>query len=125
MRYNALMISTLVLWWYGDGWRKALRRTPARLDAIVQQFSVQQLSRTLFDPWRRIVSGGGRNLQERLQDGLGNAVSRFVGFFARLFVLITAGVALIVVSVAGLIEIVAWPLMPLAILYCVARSMLG
>ena len=122
MRYNKLMLFELLRWWYGPGWRAAMGRIGTRTKNIGESFSVGQLLETLFEPWRRIVSYGDRTLEGKLRAAGDNLISRFIGFLVRLCVLITAGVLTLVVFVGGIVETVVWPVLPLGMVYCLARS---
>ena len=48
-----------------------------------------------------------------------------VGASVRFLVLITAGVAVIAAVLFGLIVAVVWPLIPLAIIFCIYKGIIG
>ena len=102
-------------WWYGRGWRQLVGDFKLRIRNVIDSFSVRQLTKTLFAPWKRIVTQPGRNLEDRLHAAADNAFSRAVGFVVRLGVLLAALVAVLVVALLSIIEIIAWPLLPLAV----------
>ena len=102
-------------WWYGRGWRQVATSFGSRLSGLANTFSVSQLLRTLFAPWRRIISYPGASLDERLRAWSDNMFSRAVGFVVRLIVLFTALLAAIVVVIFSLAELVVWPLLPIAV----------
>jgi hypothetical protein len=101
-------------WWYGRGWRQVAASFTSRLQGIAATFSVSQLLRTLFAPWRRIISYPGASLGERFRAWGDNMFSRAVGYMVRLVVLFTALLAAIIVMIFSLIELVVWPLLPIA-----------
>ena len=78
----------------------------------------------MFSPWRRIISYGGRGLEDRLKAVLDNLVSRAIGFVVRLFVLLAAIVTMVVICLLTIIEIIIWPLLPLAIPGCLIAGLL-
>jgi len=119
------MVFLMMRWWYGRGWLLAVQRTGVRASAAVARFSVGQLLGSLFAPWHRIVSAGGRDLATKFQDMVGNLVSRLVGFVVRLSVLFAALIVFIGIGVFGIVEIVGWPLLPVACVYCVVRGVTG
>ncbi|HEY8999245.1 MAG TPA: hypothetical protein VIM53_02910 [Candidatus Saccharimonadales bacterium] len=119
------MVFVMMRWWYTRGWALCLTRTQARGRRVAQNFSAGQILGSLFAPWRQIVAGGGRNIQERLQDAVSNGVSRLVGFVIRFFVLLASGVIFIGIGVFGVVEVVAWPLVPLALAVCLVRGVTG
>lgn len=102
-------------WWYGSGWRQVFQNFGPRLKRIAGEFSVGQLFRTLFAPWRRIITYPGAGLAERFHAVVDNLISRVVGFFVRLFVLIAAAVVMAAVAILTILEIAIWPLLPIAI----------
>jgi len=83
------------------------------------------LVKTLFSPWRRISSYGGRSFDAKVRASVDNFVSRLVGFVSRLLVLIAATLLLALTVIAGVIATIAWPLLPIGIVYCVYRGLVG
>jgi hypothetical protein len=106
-------------WWYGRGWTGLASRIRAQLAAFTALFSVNILLRTLFAPWRRIMSYPGAGLDAHMRALLDNLISRAIGFFIRILVLFAAGVSVIVLAVVWLVELILWPLLPPAILVCI------
>jgi hypothetical protein len=102
-------------WWYGPGWRQVHGAIGTRVVGVIAAFSVPQLLKTLFAPWRRIITYPGASLEARFKAWGDNLVSRVIGFFVRLFVLLGAGVSLTVVLILSVAELLAWPLLPLMI----------
>jgi hypothetical protein len=111
-------------WWYGQGWALVFKNIQRRLRQTSQMFSVSILLRTLFAPWRRIITYPGASLADHFRAMSDNLVSRMVGFTVRIFVLIAAVVTLIFVAVVAVIEIVAWPLVPIAILAGIVKGLM-
>jgi len=110
-----MVVASFLRWWYGAGWAHVLHSLGPRLQSVADSFSVRQLLKTLFAPWRRIITYPGRSLQERLQALGDNLFSRAIGFVVRLIVLLAALVTLVLMAVLTLVEAVAWPLLPLAV----------
>lgn len=102
-------------WWYGRGWQQVVNSFRPRIRSVIYSFSVKQLVKTLFAPWKRIVTQPGRSLEGRLRAVGDNTFSRGVGFVVRIFVLLAALICVIVVTLLSILEIIAWPLLPLAI----------
>jgi hypothetical protein len=125
MGYNRVMLFEFFGWWYGQGWIESWKRAQHWVDLVRLQFSIPVLLRTLFSPWRQIVSLPGRSLEERFRSALDNLVSRFIGFLVRLLVLFTALLLMVVVGLIGLVIAIIWPLIPLAFAYGVFRSITG
>jgi hypothetical protein len=107
-----MLALTLLSWWYRPGWAKVGRDGGRQLQALAASFSVAMLLRTLFAPWRRIISYPGAGMGAHLRAAVDNAISRLVGFVVRIFVLLFAVVMLVVTAVLTGLELVAWPLLP-------------
>lgn len=115
----------LLRWWYGNGWSLAARMSQRRIMKISQLFSVPILLRTLFAPWRRIVTppGGGIDAQMR---ALGdNMISRTVGFGVRIIVLLTAAIGMLFMTVIAMLELILWPLVPPLVLVSIMMGIMG
>jgi hypothetical protein len=112
-------------WWYGAGWALAWQRLRIKLAAIEAAFSVGTLLRTLFAPWRRIVSYPGAGLDAHLRAMIDNLVSRVVGFTVRIFVLIGAAVVTIIFGTLALIACLVWPILPLLAVSALIWGILG
>lgn len=125
VRYNMHMIFEMLRWWYITGWMQAVRRISSWTMGVEHAFSLSLLMRTLFAPWRRIVSNAGRSLDAKMHAALDNMVSRAVGFFIRLFVILAAGVSMLVAFIAGVVMAVIWPLLPLAVIFCIVKGITG
>ena len=66
--------------------------------SILNNFSVIQLTRTLFAPWRRIITYPGASIDEKFKAWGDNVFSRMIGFVVRLGVLIAAFFASLLVT---------------------------
>jgi hypothetical protein len=119
------MVFELLGWWYGPGWVQAIKRIYRWWRGISLALSAGQLIRSLFEPWRRIVSTGGRSLDVKIKNFFDNLVSRAVGASVRMLVLVTAGAAMIAAVIFGIFVAIVWPLTPLIILYSLYRGITG
>lgn len=119
-----MILLTLWQWWYWHGWQAAARALLRMLRAVLHNFSVTVLLRTLFAPWKQTVNVAGPDtpLPVRMRWWVGNQVSRFVGLAIRTGVLITAAVILLISSLAGGVLLVTWPLAPIAVLVAVIMA---
>lgn len=118
-----MLVLSFVSWWYGRGWKLVFDSFRPRLRSVAVSFSVAQLLRTLFQPWRRIISYPGASLQAKMQAKLDNLVSRGIGFIVRFTVLLGALLAFIGMAILTVIEILIWPLLPLAIPGCLIAGL--
>lgn len=111
-------------WWYGPGWALAFNRMSHKLHGIVQIFSVNILLRTLFAPWRRIITYPGASLDAHFRAMIDNLVSRFIGFLVRITVLFSAAITALVFGFFALIGCILWPLLPLLVIVSIVWSIL-
>jgi hypothetical protein len=113
-----------ITWWYGAGWTGVFRATQKRLHSLSEMFSINILLRTLFSPWRRIISYPGAGLDARLRAFGDNIVSRCIGFTVRFMVLLTAAFGFAFLGIIGMVELVLWPFVPLAGVALIIRGLL-
>ncbi|HTB49080.1 MAG TPA: hypothetical protein VK712_03290 [Verrucomicrobiae bacterium] len=119
----AMLILSFFSWWYGAGWWSVIDSFKPRVTGVQESFSVGQLLRTLFAPWRRIITYPGSDLGQRFRAWGDNVFSRAIGFVVRLFVLLIALVALVLVAALTAIEVVVWLLLPIAIPGCIVAGL--
>ncbi len=110
-----MLVAAFFSWWYGIGWRQVIVSLGPRVNGVAASFSVSQLLSTLFAPWRRIITYPGASLAERWRAWTDNVFSRAIGFVVRLAVLFIALILTLIVIVLTILEMVVWPLLPLAI----------
>jgi hypothetical protein len=103
-------------WWYGSGWAQATKGAVNLVKKVELSFSIGVLLRTLFSPWKMIVTNPGRSLDDKFRAMIDNLVSRTVGFFVRIFSLITALIMMAVASIIGMVIAISWPLIPVLII---------
>lgn len=103
-----------ITWWYSSGWQRIAHKFKTRSASISATLSIGLLSRTLFQPWRRIISYSGRGLGQQIAAMADNAVSRFIGSLVRGSVLIAGVFTICAAALLTLLELIVWPLLPLA-----------
>lgn len=104
-----------------EAW-KSVFKTVQRVEHV---FAVPVLLKTLFSPWKQIVTLPGRSLDEKLRAAVDNLVSRIVGFFARLGALILATISMTAAFALMLVVAFAWPFIPFFIIYLLIRGIIG
>lgn len=109
-----MLVVAFFRWWYGPGWRDNADRLKGRIKTIYLEFSIPILIRTLFSPWRRIISYGRGSLEERARATLDNIVSRSVGLVVRISALMAAIIMISLNVVLGSAWLVIWPFLPVA-----------
>lgn len=121
--YNKVMLTLeLFTWWFGQGWLLVIKGAGQRLVRISNVFSVPTLLRTLFAPWRRIITYPGASIDAKLRALSDNMVSRLIGFTVRILVLITALLTIVVMAGIGAMSIVVWPLVPILTLVLLIKG---
>jgi hypothetical protein len=104
-----------IQWWYGQGWINAFSRVGQRMKIISQELSLPILVKTLFEPWKQIISyaGNGSSLEQKFRAWFDNVFARIIGFIIRLFTIIFGLTATMLVGAFGLILALFWPFVPL------------
>jgi hypothetical protein len=113
-----MLAAAFAHWWYGAGWKLVQKNVQIRTQRTLDSFSVPTLLKTLFAPWKRILTSPGAGLSEHMRAMVDNAVSRLVGFTIRVIVLLSAAVCYVGIGVAGIVQIIVWPLVPILIVVC-------
>ena len=111
-----MAIAEMFIWWYSHGWLVFISRLRSILSNITDFFSMSSLIRTLFKPYRQISAGaasGSASLDVKFHMFLDRLVSRIIGFFSRLFLLIAGTLIIIIGGIFSLVLIVLWPFIPL------------
>jgi hypothetical protein len=115
--YNVIMllVTSLLRWWYGDGWRQRTQLVANRLDGTIDYFSFDLLVKTLFAPFRQISAGkvdGPLNMQMRAM--VDRMFSRVIGAAVRLILLVIGGIVIGVQVIIGFVVLIGWALVPVA-----------
>ncbi len=105
----------LISWWYGRGWLTHLYRVGARFNATLDFFSIGQLTKTLFAPFRQISAGasGDASFGGAVRAFVDQLISRVIGGFVRFFTILLGVVVIIFQAVYETIALIAWWLVPL------------
>lgn len=109
-----LLVSELLRWWYSDGWRRCAQKIANRLDGTIDYFSFGLLVKTLFAPFRQISAGRvDGSLEVKLRAMIDKLFSRIIGAFVRIIILVVGGFVITIQSVAGVLLLALWSLVPL------------
>ena len=113
--YNSDMISVgLLSWWYGDGLKMRYRSSIEKTAELIDFFSISILIRTLFMPYKQISANErATSIGEVLNVFFDKFISRVVGFFARILIIISGMISFIVQQIIHLITIIGWLVIPL------------
>ena len=107
-----MVITSLLSWWYVEGWREQLTRIKWAFIRMADRFSIGLLIKTLFAPFRQISAdeqARGNNLATVITDKL---VSRLIGCFMRTIMVIVGTITLILLAIVSAIRMLMWPLLP-------------
>lgn len=101
-------------WWYGAGWAGQLTDIGSGLSRVNDYFSIPNLLKTIFKPFRQISSNEtGRSLQGKFEALLDKLFSRMIGAVVRLLMIVAGLVSMLLLGMVGLMRLVIWPLFPL------------
>ena len=111
-----MAITEMFLWWYSSGWKVFVSKLKAALSSITDFFSMGSLVRTLFKPYRQIsaeTARDGASLDIKFHMFLDRLISRIVGFFSRLTLLLVGIIIIIFGGIISFILVILWPIIPL------------
>ena len=110
-----MAIAEIFFWWYAHGWKAFIGKLRSTLANITDFFSMDSLIRTLFKPFRQIsasAASDSASLDLKFHMFIDRLVSRFIGFFSRLTLLIAGSLIIIIGGIVSLILIILWPIVP-------------
>lgn len=104
----------ILSWWYGSGWKQRLDMTLSRLTVTSDYFSIGLLLSTLFAPFRQISAGGtGGNLSQQMRGLFDQLLSRTIGLFVRLVMILIGTLTILLISLWGAIVLALWAVVPI------------
>ena len=90
------------------------------LSYIYNYFSIGNLAKTLFAPWKRdTIYVVNATLADQARVLIDNLISRFMGFVMRSITIFAGIILLIIYIIAAIIFLVFWTILPLAIIYLI------
>lgn len=109
-----MLFVDVLLWWYVRGWSwVATYFFVLQGKKISELFSMGDLLRTLFSPYRQTFAGrvdGG--VGDKFRGLIDQTVSRVIGFLVRFVLLVTGTIAWLFNMMLGGISVILWPLVP-------------
>ena len=101
-------------WWYTDGWSARLRKSKQSIGGMTEFFSIGQLAKTLFSPFRQISAGKVNGpVGVQLRAFVDQLISRAIGGVVRFFVILFGLIAIVATALVQFIVVLFWLLMPL------------
>ena len=112
--YNKNMfLMGLFSWWYGKGWLSQIQIIKRRLIISIDFFSISILLSTLFDPFRQISAGSaGVSVKEQFEAFFDKTLSRIIGMFVRIAMIIVGSLVIVAQIVFGIILLILWLAVP-------------
>ncbi|MBQ5812107.1 hypothetical protein IIW29_00835 [Candidatus Saccharibacteria bacterium] len=123
-----MAITEMFLWWYAHGWSVFIQKIRQSLANIIDFFSMSDLVRTLFQPFRQIsaaTASADSSLDLKFHMFIDRLISRIIGFFSRLILLITGTIIIIFGGILSLALIILWPLIPFAPIIGIVLAITG
>lgn len=121
-----MVIVGLLSWWYGSGLKRFVVSMGRRIAVTYEYFSIGELLRTWFAPFRQISAGsvsGSASVQWHAFTD--RTISRFVGGFVRTVMIIIGTILIIFTAVVGGVAIVVWLITPIIPLVGITLSLIG
>lgn len=113
-----MVVVGLLSWWYGSGLKRHVVLMWRRIARTYDYFSIDQLLRTWFAPFRQISAGAvSGSMSVQWHAFTDRTVSRFVGGFMRTMMIIVGTIAIIAMTIVSFAAIILWliaPLIPVA-----------
>lgn len=108
-----MLAESLISWWYGDGYKLFAKNMWAKLGDTLDFFSIGQLLKTLFAPYRQISANeSGTSIDQKLLAFLDRLVSRLVGSLARIFIIFFGLIVLLLQFLGTILSYILWPILP-------------
>lgn len=121
-----MMVVALLSWWYTTGWAQLASRVGQRMGAVLENFSVGLLLRTLFDPYRQIDAGQVRGgLDAQLRAWGNRTFSRLFGAVVRGLFVVVGSLGSVLIGLFGCLQLMVWPLVPVLPLIGLVMMLVG
>jgi hypothetical protein len=107
-----------LLWHYTRAFKEIFHVWFNLIWFVIHFFSISQLMRSWFSPWKRMVEDRGRtwNMEDLAGYVIIGFISRIVGFLVRSVVIVMGLFFLLLTIIGGLITYVFWIMAPLVII---------
>lgn len=111
-----MIVFLCLRWWYSAGWLWVWQTVfVQRCEWVMETFSVSDLLKTLFAPFRQTYAGNVKgSLDVKLHAFFDKTISRAIGFVVRMVLLFMALIALLVAVLLAIVSLIIWPLIPAA-----------
>lgn len=115
----ATLVGNYFVWHYTRAYRELIHIEKNILWFLFHFFSLPELTRTLFSPWKRLGENYGSifDTEEFFAALVTNSLMRIVGIVMRAIIIGAGSVVLIVTLVGSFIAVFVWTLLPLIIIF--------
>lgn len=123
-----MAIAEMFVWWYSGGWKAFIAKSRTALSHVIDFFSMSDLIRTLFKPFRQISAesaSSSSSMDLKFRMFLDRLISRCIGFVSRLILLVTGSIIILLGGILSIILIILWPFIPLLPIAGIALSVMG
>ena len=103
------------VWHYGDGMRRAFGLAQNAILLSLHVFSIKELCKPLFSPWKQIVDQHPREIlsAESLEAYWNNLISRVIGLVMRVILIAVGSFFVAGTALAAAVLVVGWVVAPL------------
>lgn len=115
----ATLVGNYFVWHYTRAYRELIHIEKNILWFLFHFFSLPELTRTLFSPWKRLGENYGSifDTEEFFAALVTNSLMRIVGIVMRAIIIGAGSIVLIVALVGSFIAVFVWTLLPLIIIF--------
>jgi len=109
-----MIIVDMYTWWYVHGWGWVTSYFfKTRNLRTLQLFSVGELFKTLFAPYRQTFAGSlGGGFGNKLRGLVDQTISRVIGFMVRSILIFIGLLMAALNTIVGVIAVLVWPVVP-------------
>lgn len=120
-----LIIQNYFVWHYGRAWSEFWGIWTTYLWFVTHIFSIPQLLRSLFAPFKRITQSRGQTFsgEDLAAYVIINLLSRLIGAMARTAIILTGLVVWLVTFVAGVLIYACWAFLPFLVVSLLGASL--
>lgn len=116
--FFASIIRDYFVWHYTRAWWQMWGVWRNFLWVVIHFFSIPQLSRSLFSPFKRITEGRGNkfSLEDLATYVIVNLISRIIGAIVRIVIILIGLIALSLTVAGGFVAYLFWMVAPFAVI---------
>ncbi len=119
--FQKIIILRFWVWYYTGAVKSIINIWRNFVIFVREYYSISLLLRTLFHPWRRDITKyrQGFSFKAFFETLIFNLISRSLGFCIRSVTVVIGSISLIGVIVLGTLVLVAWLVLPVALIFLI------